>query len=138
MTAITLATLDGIVDAVQGGEPLSLGATTVLLDNATGWHTITTAREDWPDAPDSDRRLAELLAVARDQCEAFAPRIAAPNWPPAGYRLAQLTQARNLWNGSRVDAGGAAGIDGFALAPFPLDWQVKQMLRPRNPRPVAT
>ena len=57
---------------------------------------------------------------------------------PLTYRMAQITQAKNVYNGSLVDAGtGDIGNDTFTIRPFPLDWQVKQMVRPRRGTPVV-
>jgi len=52
---------------------------------------------------------------------------------PANLLLAQRTQARNLWNASRVDpSNGTAGDDTFTVRPYPLDWAVKAMIRPKR------
>lgn len=124
---IEIAAADGrvLVDDVQ-----------VIVEAVDGWHTIATARIAWRDAPADELHLHELLTVAREQCLAFAP--AREGTPPASWRLAQLMHARNLWNADRTGPGGDAGIDGFGLTPHPLDWQIKQLLRPRRPKPVAT
>lgn len=123
----------------------------------TGWHTLDTARDQWRDAPSDDDTLQQLLDVARHQVTAYAPTytgepgtstLAAPDpttgalqpvtaaTVPADYRLAQLMQARNIWNAGRVDpASGGLGDDSFIMRPFPLDWMVKQIIRPKRALP---
>src|SRR5690606_13295488 len=105
----------------------------------TTWHDIESARDQWIDAPLDDDVLEELLAVAEQQVIAYAPALPAPAEggalaAPVNYLRAQLQQARNLWNASKVDAGTGMSADGesFAIRPFPLDWMIRQTLRPRR------
>lgn len=59
-----------------------------------------------------------------------------PEQIPDRYALAQFTQAKNTWNAGRVDANGGIGDGGdFVMRPMPLDWHVKQILRPKRGRP---
>lgn len=104
----------------------------------TTWHDIESARDQWIDAPLDDDVLEELLAVAEQQVIAYAPALPEPAEDeeldvPVNYRRAQLQQARNLWNASKVDPSGS-GIDGdsYVIRPFPLDWMIRQTLRPRR------
>lgn len=102
------------------------------------WHTNDTAREQWLDAPDDDDQLSDLLEVAKEQILAFAPARNDADPVPAGYVVAQLMQARNIWNASQADpANGGIGPDGFVSRPFPLDWMVKQLVRPKRGVPVV-
>ena len=103
-----------------------------------GWLTLDAAREDWADAADiPDRTLYDLLTVAKNDVIAFAPALAADVLPPTHYRKAQGMQARNIWNASRVDpASGGTGEDSFAIRIFPLDWSIRQSLRPKRGIPV--
>lgn len=104
----------------------------VVEDPASAWHSTASIRAGWADAPEDDVILFSFLTVARREIEEFAP--AGVN--PVILRAAQRSQVRTHWNASRVDTGGRAlDGDGFELTPFPLDWEVKQMLRPRSPRP---
>lgn len=104
-----------------------------------GWHTLDSAREIWPDAEHlSDVGLYQLLNIARHQCLEFAPALAEGELIPEHYRRAQLMQAANIMNASAVDpATGEDGGTSFSLKPFPLDWHVKQLLRPSRGIPVA-
>lgn len=112
----------------------------VVQDDTTGWHTIDTARDEWTvgEATVDDRRLWQLLELAREQVTAFAPALAEDAAIPSSYRAGQLMQAQNLYNAGAVDpATGSTGDDQFALRPYPLDWMVKQVLRPARGVPVV-
>lgn len=111
------------------------------------WHTPEDAPAQWSDAP-SAADLTELLDVARGQVLAYAPAgdytdtahlVTDPAADiPTSWRVAQLMQARNIWNARLTDPGnGEIGDDTFVIRPFPLDWTIKQMLRPRRGTPVA-
>ena len=107
----------------------------IVADVEDGWHTLETAREDWRDAPVVDAWLYELLWTARNDVVQYAPVLPDGQWPPPNYRRAQLMQARNLWNAGKVDpASGGDGEGQFILRPLPLDWTVKQTVRPKTAR----
>lgn len=105
------------------------------------WYDIDSARADWIDAPLNDDTLQALLDVSKQQVIAYAPRLPVPVDPeapvevPANYRYYQLMQATNIWNAGRVDASGGVGEGEFVIRPHPLDWQIKQGLRPRRAVP---
>lgn len=111
----------------------------------TKWHDTESARTNWDDAPYEDEQLAELLAVARGQVIAYSPTrkddpiVAADSEVvPVEYRLAQLRQAQNIWTAQNVNSDGGMGDgDAFTLRPVshPLDWHVKQIIRPKGARP---
>jgi hypothetical protein len=107
-----------------------------VVEEQDGWHTLASARDQWASASDDDTDLYELLLVARTQCLTYAPALAAGAPVPASYRKAQLMQARNLWNASKKDEGGGIGPDGFSITVFPMDWSVKNLLRPKTGIPV--
>jgi hypothetical protein len=96
------------------------------------WHTPESARTQWVDAPLDDEQLEELLDVAKGAVLAYAPAIEDESHPPVSYRLAQLTQTKNMWNASYASPSGDLDGGSFGLTTFPLDWQVKQMLRPQS------
>lgn len=115
-----------------------LDAVPLVVHDDDGWHSLPSARDEWRDARNlDDRRLWVLLDIARTQVTDYAPQLAEGQPPPLAYREAQLMQARNLWNASRVDPSGGEGTDTFAVTPFPLDWTIKQLLRPKRARPVV-
>lgn len=98
-----------------------------------GWHTIDSAHAGWDGAPPSDYRLFQVLELAKQQVVAFAPALEDDDPIPANYKDAQLMQARNLLNAGMADpqSGGVGGGD-FVLRPFPLDWIVRQTIRPKR------
>ena len=113
----------------------------VVQDDASGWHTVDTARHDWTvgEASVDDRRLFQLLELAREQIIAYAPALGETDPIPERYRAGQLMQAQNLYNAGVVDP--ATGVDGsgetFTLRPYPLDWMVQQVVRPKRAAPVV-
>lgn len=113
----------------------------------TTWHDLVSARRMWRDAPADDETLQTLLNTAQQQVVAYAPITyddtgavvpIDPNAVPVNYRQAQLMQARNMWNAGKVDPASAGmGDDTFAIRPFPLDWMVKQIIRPKTGVPIV-
>ena len=111
------------------------------------WYELETIRTDWRDAPQSDTVLQQLLDTAKQQVLDFdngfnyrKSDTTGEPWSgdytdvPNNLVLAQRMQARNLWNASKVDPGnGAMGDDTFVLRPFPMDWVVKNVIRPKSP-----
>ena len=100
------------------------------------WLTAADAELEtlWVDAPVEDPALVELyLAAAREACEAFAPPLAPDATSiPAGWRIAQAMQARNIWNAGNTAPSGDFDSGSYGVTAFPLDWQVQQLLRPRR------
>lgn len=97
------------------------------------WHSASTAAQQWPDiATMGADQATELLEVAKQQVLAYAPTLAVPDAAeiPDSYRLAQVMQARALWQAQRAAPGGELGGDGFGVRVYPMDWQVKALLRP--------
>lgn len=122
-----------IVAALGGRTQRTLVDYLVVVDPDDPWYNVVTARIDWDGAPESDGTLADLLDSARDQVLAYAPALAAGAAVPTRYKRGQLMQARNTFNASQtngdqqVDAGG-----GVYITVRPLDWAVKQVLRPKQ------
>ncbi|UOE43742.1 hypothetical protein [Agromyces larvae] len=110
----------------------------VVQDPDSKWHTLDTARAEWADAEHlADPVLYELLEVAKGEVLEFAPALAEDAPVPIRYRKGQLMQARNILNAAGVDPStGDDGAGSFVIRPFPLDWQVKQTLRPKHGIPV--
>lgn len=120
------------------------------------WHTVASIRLVWDDAHQiEDSLLEELLEVAKSAIIAYAPTpseefpgLTLDDWEdawdgewgdeseniPARFRVAQMSHTKNLWNAVRVGADGSQGGDTFEIQPRPLDWHVKQMLRPARGR----
>lgn len=55
---------------------------------------------------------------------------------PDGYPMAQLLQAKNIWNSGKATPSGDFDGGQYSLSTFPLDWQVRQLIRPKRGRPV--
>lgn len=110
----------------------------MVAQEEDGWHTVDSARMEWPDAPADDARAFQILELAKQQCLEYAGALEEGQRPPVNYRHGQLMQARNLLNAGMVDPqDGSVGSESFVLRPFPLDWTVKQMLRPHSAIPVV-
>ena len=123
------------------GDGITQGdAVRIVVDEAESqWATLAKARESWIDARAlDDAVLYEMLQIARSQVLEYAPVLGESDPVPLSYRQAQILQARNIYNATIVDAGnGDIGTDTFTIRPFPLDWQIKQFLRPRRGVPVV-
>lgn len=109
------------------------------------------ARAIWPDAARlSDSALAMYIGAAEIQCAAYAPPVTVSD-PfdgtydggtfedeeprqvlPPNYQLAVVYQARNIYNAGKASATGSGDFDGsgYNVTAYPLDWHVKQLLRP--------
>lgn len=96
------------------------------------WHTLDSARDQWDDAPLDDDYLQELLDVAKDAVLTYGHALTEEEAVPTRYRVAQLMQARNIFNASKASAGGDLDGSSFGISTAPLDWQVKQLIRPRS------
>lgn len=124
----------------------------------SGWLTAAEAIEApyWPTCDLEPLELAALLTSARDQCEAYAPAVAyaadvsgadvhssdLDDVPinatvPESWRLAQALHARALYRSGIAGSGDQIGGDGLTVTVFPMDWTVKNLLRPRAGRPVV-
>ncbi len=112
------------------------------------WYTVEETQARWGVGAPSVERLEELLAVSKQQCLAYAPvRFVDPTTVfeatltetplaeviPDGHREAHFVQARNIWNATKVTTGSTSfGPEGEPIMLRPLDWHVKQLLRPRT------
>lgn len=90
--------------------------------------------ELWSDVPMNDELTDIYLDAAKEACLAYAPALAAGADVPASWRLAQVMQARNISNAGAAGTSGENDGSSYGLTTFPLDWQVKQLLRPRRGR----
>jgi len=115
-----------------------------------GWVETTTDLEDWADAPLDADALARYLGAAYEQCLDFLPYITVsvtdpvtgevtetfepviPTTIPERFVLAQVFQARALYRSALAGSGDAIGADGLSVTVFPMDWTVKNLLRPKR------
>ena len=124
-------------DLTVGGNTFRIAPAPFVVEGTEGWLTIAAARGSWRDAPSSDVVLWRLLDMARQQVEEYA-RKPLPAVPTSNLVTAQHTQARNIWNATKTDPSSQGiGDEGFVIRPFPLDWTVKQMIRPVRAVPVV-
>ena len=92
----------------------------------------------WPGVGDglgADDLLFFVFKVARIQCERFAPALPEGAAVPENYVAAQVMQARALVRAGITGSGDQSGGYGETVAVFPMDWTVKNLLRPRRGRP---
>ena len=90
----------------------------------------------WAGAADYGDDLAFPLAVAATQCGLFAPALPAGADVPEHWVAAQVLQCRALVRAGVVGDGDRAGLDGAdVVTVFPMDWTVKNLLRPRRGKP---
>jgi hypothetical protein len=88
----------------------------------------------WADAPTDDTRLEHLLEAAQEECETYAPALAAEAPVPARYVEALVLQAKEGFDAARRN-GDLIGGDDYPIRVRPLSDVVRQKLRPRNPVP---
>lgn len=115
-----------------GGVILDAEPVRIVAQGADGWLTLDQARRRWADAPLDDVILYELLSTARTQCETYAPALALGAVVPANYREAQYLQARALFMASISNQADSVGVDGYQVRSFPLDWNIRALLRPKR------
>jgi hypothetical protein len=102
-----------------------------------GWVETDTVADFWPEAEDLvDAVLVSYLQAAYEQCVAYLPAVPLPTplimtAPPERYVQAQIMQARALYR-SNVAGSGDQLAEGQAVTVFPMDWTVKNLLRPKK------
>ncbi|QDZ14243.1 hypothetical protein [Humibacter ginsenosidimutans] len=120
------------------------------------WYTLETIRAQWREAPSNDDVLQQVLDASKASVLVYDngwswrrdPSLSVDgdgntidfpgDYPegkvPSSLVMGQRAQARNLWNANRVNPqNGDVGTDTFTLQPFPLDWVIKQIIRPKSP-----
>lgn len=117
-----------------GDGMVTLPPVNVVVQEADGWHGLSSARRDWQDAPVDDAQLYQFLKSAKVQCQAYAPAISGR--PPVTYRQAQLLQARALWQSVVTNPDGQIDANGFQVQVYPMDRNIKALLRPLQGIPV--
>jgi hypothetical protein len=106
------------------------------VDAPVGWISLEYAREKWHDAMDmDDEDLTSYLLSAYESCVAFAPALADGAEVPESWRLAQVMQARAIRRSLVAGTADNMTADGLTVTVYPLDWTVRQQLRPKTGRP---
>jgi hypothetical protein len=119
------------------------------------WHTVESARDQWADAPedegeDADATLRGLLEDAKLAVRAFAPTESDgytidedgyivpgdPSLVPQNYRDAQLIKCRIIWSAEKQSPTGTFDGGDYDLSTYSLERTFKQLLRPKQGRPV--
>lgn len=102
-----------------------------------GWASPEAAREQWADAENmTDPELTGYLASAYEQCVEFAPELAdGQTVIPRRLVQAQIMQARAIWRSIQAGDDNGIGPDGFSVTVYPMDWTVKNLLRPKRAVP---
>ena len=94
--------------------------------------------ELWPGYVDLTPVALDLVLVAaREQCTDFGPVLEDPDVIPARWVIAQALQAKGLTQAGFVGTDGQIGALGEGVVAWPMDWQVKNLLRPKT-RPVVS
>lgn len=104
---------------------------------STGWITLPVDERLtglWPGAEDYFSEIYFPLECAKIQCAMFAPPLAEGAPIPDNYIAAQVLQCRALIRAGIVGDADRAGL-GETVAVFPMDWTVKNLLRPRRGKP---
>lgn len=98
------------------------------------WATLGQARALWRDAPADDGVLQIYLDAAEVAVAAYAPDP--DDWPASlpepPIALAQVMQARSIYNAVGASPSGDFDGSSYGLTAIPLDWQVKQLVRPQR------
>jgi hypothetical protein len=120
---LTFTTTEGTITAA---EPLRF-----VVELIDGWLTIEQTRQRWADAPLDLTYLYSILRSAKIQCVAYAPALALDEPVPTNYLQAQLMQTRAIY--TAFIANQNDNIDGqFPVRVFPMDWNIKALLRPKT------
>lgn len=111
-----------------------------------GWVDVDAlvASASWAARAEPDD-LTDALSSAYEECLLYeplddnrrvwkepAPDDPAPPAVPARFARAQALQARASIREAVSNGNDAQGFDGVQVTVFPLDWRVKQLLRPRR------
>lgn len=133
--APSLATIDGIYEIVFkffDGGILTAEPFRFVVQAEDGWLDLQTARNQWADAPLDDIFLHQILDTAKKQCQKYAPALPALQHPPIEYVQAQLIQARAIYQNVISNNNDTTGLEGFTVRIFPLDYNIRAMLRPKR------
>jgi len=140
--AISLFETAGIYSLVVqftdvGGVLVTAEPYRFVIQDLDGWLTLEQTRQQWQDAPVDDLLLFTILESAKAQCIEYAPALGITNIVPLNYKNAQLMQARALYSSVIANQQDSVGVEGFQVRIFPLDWNIKALLRPKRAMPVV-
>lgn len=96
-----------------------------------GWLETEDVVEEWLDAPDG-AELETLLAIAFENCLAYAPALSAGSPVPAGWGKAQLLQAQHVYARGKSGNGDSMGPEGYQISTYPLVLESRSLLRPKR------
>lgn len=90
----------------------------------------------WSDAPageDTEAVLALYMGAAQQQCLDYLDRELEDDVViPDNWKLALIMQTRALWQATAVNPRDQIGEGEFQVTVYPMDWTVKNLLRPRR------
>lgn len=89
----------------------------------------------WADRPTDPDVLEVYLEAAHVQCVDFLGDE--PEAVTANHKLGLIYQARALQRAGWVGSGNQAGGADFGVTVFPMDWNVKRLLRPPSAHMVV-
>ncbi|KQR86832.1 hypothetical protein ASF96_10995 [Microbacterium sp. Leaf179] len=93
-------------------------------------------RAAWKDAPIENLELLDMiLDTAKAQVIAYAPELPNDDNYPSRYVLAQLMQARTLYQAGQVASAGTIGEGEYVFTPRPMDKTVRTIIRPEDGKP---
>lgn len=92
---------------------------------------------NWADVPVDAPTLTLYLQSAYEQCLEFLPHDedgapVVPDPVPQRFGMAQMLQARALYRSALAGDNNSIGMDGMQVTVFPMDWTVKNLLRPKR------
>jgi hypothetical protein len=102
-----------------------------------GWHTLDSAREEWPDAPKVDATLWDFLNVAKGQVFEYGTNLAEGAPIPTNWRAAQLMQAKALRDKNGADTDDNINSGTFGVTIYPMDKTIRSVIRPKKGVPWA-
>ncbi|APX03374.1 hypothetical protein [Arthrobacter sp. QXT-31] len=98
------------------------------------WNMVKSqALELWPDAEHiDDATYFDIMEAANALCVAYAPSLPEGAEIPKAWYLAEILMARDLWSKMSGGNNEQIGPDGYAIRPANLEWQARNLLRPKT------
>lgn len=104
-----------------------------------GWISLSQAAAWWSDAPsENPSYLYMLLYAAKRAILGWAKELPEGTPPPPHYIDGQLLQAQAIYTLGQSNPQESVGFEQLSVRVYPLDWNIKQLVRPRRAIPVAT